>query len=175
MAAHIFADESKVRGLLLAAAIVMPAELAAMRTCVNALRLPGQRRIHFSSESDRRRKVIVGSLAEGRARVILYDATAHRDKKAARDAAIARLADDAAKMGAALLVIERDDSVADADRRTIRERLMQAGCHETLRYEHRRAHEECLLAIPDAVAWCWTRGGHWRRLANSLVTETIVV
>jgi hypothetical protein len=38
-----------------------------------------------------------------------------------------------------------------------------AGCRDTLRYEHRRASAEQLLAIPDAIAWCWANGGDWRR------------
>jgi hypothetical protein len=45
--AHIFVDECKVRGLLLAAAVVPPSELAPLRKVLSRLRLPGQRRIHF--------------------------------------------------------------------------------------------------------------------------------
>ena len=168
MTPHVFADESKARGFLLAAAVVLPGELAPMRNLVRTLRLPGQRRIHCSKESDRPRKVIVGAMAEAGARVVLYDASRYRDEKAARDAAIASLAYDVAKMGAARLVIERDDSVVEADRKIIRTRLIRADCHDTLSYEHARARQEYLLAIPNAVAWCWAKGGHWRcRVAPS--------
>jgi hypothetical protein len=34
---------------------------------------------------------------------------------------------------------------------------------DTLRYEHRRAAAEQLLTLPDAIAWCWAKGGDWRR------------
>jgi hypothetical protein len=175
MGAHIFADETKARGFLLAAAIVMPAELAPMRRKVSSLRLPRQRRLRFATERDARRKVIVRALVEAEAHVVLYDATAIQDGKRARDAAIARLADDAAKMGATRLIIERDDSVVAADRKIIRARLLQAGCHGTIAYEHQRAHEEGLLAIPDAVAWCWAKGGHWKTRATVLVSEIVHV
>jgi len=28
---------------------------------------------------------------------------------------------------------------------------------------------EQLLAVPDAVAWCWVRGGEWRRRVDPVV------
>ena len=173
MSAHVFADESKARGLVLVAASVMPRDLAPMRGLMDRLRLPRQRRLHFTSERDTRRKKIIGELRDAGVSAVVYDASAWRDGKAARDAAVGRLADDAAKMGATMLVLERDDSVVEADRRIIRQRLLQAGCHDRLCYEHRRAHEECLLAIPDAVAWCWAKGGAWRNRAECLVRDVV--
>jgi hypothetical protein len=107
---------------------------------------------------------------DAKIQVMLYDATAFRDDKLGRDAAIARLADDAAAMGATRLVLELDDSVLMSDRLIINERLAKADCYD-LRYVHQRAYEECLLAIPDAVAWSWARGGHWRKTATQLVTR----
>jgi hypothetical protein len=47
----------------------------------------------------------------------------------------------------------------------------EAGCRETLRYAHRRAASELLLAVPDAIAWCWAKGGHWRRRVERIVTD----
>jgi len=32
-------------------------------------------------------------------------------------------------------------------------------------------HEEPLLAMPDAIAWCWQRSGEWRHRIRELVTE----
>jgi hypothetical protein len=77
-------------------------------------------------------------------------------------------------MGAARLVLELDESVLQSDRRIIGERLAKANCHD-LRYEHQRAHEEGLLAIPDAVAWCWAKGGNWRKAAEDIVTEVVTL
>jgi hypothetical protein len=57
----------------------------------------------------------------------------------------------------------------EADRRWLYQRVREAGCTETLRYRHLRAHEEPLLAIPDAVAWCWAKGGEWRSRVEPLV------
>ncbi|GGM32547.1 hypothetical protein GCM10011608_16360 [Micromonospora sonchi] len=41
---------------------------------------------------------------------------------------------------------------AKADRRVLYEEPHRAGLSDRLRYDHLRAHEECLLAIPDAPA-----------------------
>lgn len=175
MNAHIFVDESKARGFLLVAAVVPPDELAGMRKLFDALRLPRQRRIHFTAESNARRKIILAALADAGASAIVYDASAYPDVKRARDTALSRLVDDAAKTGAQMLVIERDDPSEASDRVIIRERLNVAGCRDGLRYVHRRSHEDCLLSIPDAVAWAWAKSGDWRLRANRIVSEVVRV
>jgi len=53
-------------------------------------------------------------------------------------------------------------------------RVREVGCVD-LRYEHRRASSEVLLALPDAVAWCWAKGGDWRRRIAPAVTEVRTV
>jgi len=176
MNAHIFVDESKRRGFLLAAAVIAPEALGGLRRQVTGLRLPRQRRLHFTAESDRRRKVILAAMIEAAGPcVIIYDAAGRRSDREARDLAMARLVDDAAKIGAARLVIERDEPAVAGDRRIIRDRATLAGCLDTLRYEHRRPHEDCLLAIPDAAAWCWAKGGDWRHRAGPLVSHVVTV
>jgi hypothetical protein len=173
LAAHIFCDESKARGFVLAAVVVEPSDLGRLRSEVGALRLPRQRRLHFATESDGRRRAIIKHFGTTGVSAVIYDGSGYRDGKAARDAVIGQLADDAAAMGADRLILELDDSVAASDRAIIRERLLKVGRHHSLRYEHRRAHEECLLAIPDAIAWCWVKGGHWRRFADAIVTDVV--
>ncbi|MFI9641273.1 hypothetical protein ACIG87_14620 [Micromonospora sp. NPDC051925] len=69
-------------------------------------------------------------------------------------------------------MIERDDSTLKADQRLLFEEVRRAGIAGQLRYDHLKAHEECLLAIPDALAWCWARGGHWRTAVRAMVTES---
>ena len=44
-----------------------------------------------------------------------------------------------------------------------------------LRYDHLRSYEECLLWIPDAIAWCWGRGGMWRTRVKKLITTVRVL
>jgi hypothetical protein len=175
MNAHVFVDESKSRGYLLAAAIVPPQDLARMRKLLGALRLPRQRRIHFTGESDARRKMILRSLTDAGVQVTIYDASSYVQVKDARDAAMTRLVDDAAKIGASMLLIEREDGTLRSDCAIIRARTERAGCRDSLRFAHVRAYEECLLAIPDAVAWSWAKGGHWRQRAQLLVAQAVNV
>ena len=58
------------------------------------------------------------------------------------------------------------------DNQKLIEYTRAAGCRDTLHYEHKRPHADALLAIPDAIAWCWAKGGHWRKLINPAVTVT---
>lgn len=55
-----------------------------------------------------------------------------------------------------------------------RQRLIELtraeGRRHNLRYEHRRAKTELLLTVPDAIAWCWARGGHWKRRIEPVIT-----
>jgi ribosomal protein L19E len=167
---HVFVDETKDGSYLVASAVVMPADLAAARRIVAGLLKPGQRRLHFTKESPARRRQIIDAMCRTGARARVYDAAGHgKDHRAARRACIDQLVDDCALLRARLLVLERDDSLEAADRRWLYERVRAAGCAETLRYQHQRAHEEPLLAIPDAVAWCWAKGGEWRRRVEPLV------
>lgn len=57
------------------------------------------------------------------------------------------------------------------DQQRLIEITPDVGCRDTLRYEHRRAREELFLAIPDAIAWCWARGGTWRQRVEPVVIK----
>jgi hypothetical protein len=174
---HVFVDESKSKGFLLAATYVPCGSVSRLRAEVAGLHLPEQVRIHFTSESPKRRKQILAALiAAGDISTIIYDATAYEaDGKAGRDAAIAQMAASAAQIPAARLVLERDDSVVDQDRQMIKAQLIAAGVVSQVGYDHLRAREEPLLAIPDAVAWCWAKGGEWRKLADPLVQDVVLL
>ena len=53
-----------------------------------------------------------------------------------------------------MLVLEQDDTLHSWDNQRLIEFTREAGCRETLRYEHRRAASGQLLAIPEAISWC---------------------
>lgn len=169
MTVHVFVDETKERGYLVAAAVVRPENLAAVRQAVRALILPRQRRIHFNGESKPRRHKVLNAIIDLVIYAFVYDATGWPNGKLARDACLTRLVDDLTEMGAARLVLERDDSTVRPDQALLFAQLRRAGYH--LKYEHLRAHEECLLSVPDAVAWCWVRGGQWRSRIQEIVKE----
>jgi len=173
MTAHVFVDESKRGGYFVTAAAVLPGDLSRARQAVRGLILPGQRRLHFTHESDSRRKQILDVLAELRPMVTIYDGSAH-DRRRQREACLDGLIADLAISGTHMLVLETDESVLDLDRRILYRSTRRHGC-ETLEYRHHRAHEEPLLAIPDALAWCWQRGGPWKTRAKDFVLDVKTV
>jgi hypothetical protein len=152
MTAHIFVDETKRSGYLLAAAIVPLAELAASRRAVRSLLLGNQRRIHFKDERDARKRQILNTVVGLNLTVAVYECATNVRDLEARKACLRQLIPDVAEIGAARLVIERDDSLITHDRQTLYDAVAKAACRDTLQYEHLRAHEECLLSIADAVA-----------------------
>ena len=168
MGAHVFVDETQQRGYLLVAAAVESAGLHTARRVLHDLVLPGQRRLHMQKESDPRRRQILSALVGlVDVQVLIYDATRHRSAKTARPACLTRLVADLAKSGASRLV----ESVVLADQRVLYRQVHAEGIAEALRYDHLRAHQEILLALPDAVAWSWAKGGRWRAAVRQLVAE----
>lgn len=171
--AHVFVDESKSKAYYVAASVVVPADVTAARKSILALCRAGQRRVHFKSESDSSRNAfLAGAILTG-LQTRLYVARNMSDKDA-RTLCLERLLDDLVKAKARKLVLESDESLEQADRRTIAQRLRLTGGGEGLQYMHCKAHEEPLLWVSDAVAWCHQRGGDWVRKAAPLVQEIIV-
>lgn len=170
MGAHVFVDESKERAYLLAAAVLQPRDVTSARKEISALLEPGQRRLHFTKEHPRRRRKILATICEIAPHVTIYDgARFGKDHQSARRACLERIVDDIASMRAHRLVLERDESVFANDQRWLYARTHAVGCQDTLRYVHLKAYEESLLAIPDAVAWCWAKGGDWLRRADAII------
>jgi hypothetical protein len=169
---HVLVDESKQRGYLLVASVVVPSDLDSVRRVLRGLVLPGQRRLHMKDESESRKRSIATAIAVSGVTATIYDAgRRYRDERARRAACLHALVLDAARRGDAMLVLEQDDTLLSWDNQRLIEFTRQAGCRDTLRYEHRRAASELLLAAPDAVAWCWAKGGDWRRRIESIVTD----
>lgn len=171
MSTHVFVDESKERGYVVAAAVVRSAEVAASRQAMRNLIMPRQRRIHFTNESNARRNKILDTIVEMGVRVRIYDAGRQPNPKRGRDACLLRLVADLPEVKAQRLVLEREDAAFKTDQALLYAELRTHGLAHVLRYDHLRAHEEGLLAIPDAVAWCWARGGTWRARAQELISE----
>jgi hypothetical protein len=160
MPIHVFVDESKARGLVLAAAACRADEVTAYRKELRGLLLPGQERLHFNHESTARRRKIIGLIGQLDLSIGIYQVA--RDDKAGRQACLQAVVRDIAGT-AHRLIIERDESTYDFDKRTLTAAFCRYGCRETLRFELLEPKADPLLWIPDAVAWCWVRGGTWRQ------------
>lgn len=70
-------------------------------------------------------------------------------------------------LGGGTLILEQDDSLLAWDRRQLY-RLARPLVGD-VQYRHSRAADELLLCVPDAIAWCWAKGGDWRRRIVPLV------
>jgi hypothetical protein len=69
------------------------------------------------------------------------------------------------------LILEHDTSTQKPDETLLRTRIRSLDPPMELRFDHLRAHQECLLALPDAIAWCWARGGQWRTKVEGIVSD----
>jgi hypothetical protein len=169
---HVFVDESKQRDYLLVAAAVTPGDLVAARRVLRALVMPGQRRVHMKKEGDPRRSAIIDAIYSARITATVYNAgRPGRHELDAREACLRAVVTDAVAAGHHMLIVEQDDSLLWWGRQHLVEITRELGYRDTLRYEHRRAEQELLLAVPDAIAWCWAKGSQWRDRVQSLVTE----
>jgi len=169
---HVFVDETKRRGYLLVAGVVLPEDLDVVRRVLRGLVLPGQRRLHMKDESDSRKRSIATAISVSDVQATIYDAgRRYRNERERRAACLRAIVEDAARRGDAMLVLEQDDSLVSWDNQHLIEFTRAAGCRDTLRYEHRRAAVDLALAIPDAIAWCWAKGGDWRRRVEPVVTN----
>jgi hypothetical protein len=173
LGAHAFVDESKSKAYYVAASVIAPNDIAAARRAISALRRPGQRRVHFKSESDGSRNAFINGAINAGLTTRLYVAHNMPDK-AARPLCLERLVQDLVAAGATKLVLESDESLEQSDRRLIAKRLKSLGADDGLRYMHCKPHEEPLLWVSDAVAWCYQKGGDWIRRASPLVQEIII-
>jgi hypothetical protein len=49
--------------------------------------------------------------------------------------------------------------------------VLSRDCDPHFAYAHLRGKEDLLMCIPDAIAWCWSRGGEWRARVAVYTTE----
>lgn len=164
MPSHVFVDENKSRGLLMAAAACSSGVVNAYRRTMSGLLLPRQRRLHFFKESPARQRKILAVIAGLDVQVKLY-ATATADR-AGRERCLGAIVESAAGV-AERVVIERDESTLDFDKQVLYRAVRRHDCVESLVYELLAPHHDPLLWIPDAIAWSWAKGGEWRHLVAS--------
>lgn len=176
MSGHVFVDESKHGEFLLIASVVLPADVTSSRKKVQGLVLRGQQRIHMKTESTQRKRLLLGRFTEFGFTATIYRAgTVYKRDLDRREACIGRLVGDLVNAGETLLCLESDETLDARDKRQLYNLTRQHQCQDKLRYQHQRAAQEPLLAIPDVIGWAWAKGGEWRRLAEPMVTRVIDV
>lgn len=168
---RVYVDESKARGYYVVATAAVVGGIRSSERTLRALLKPGQRRIHFKSESDGRRRLILSRMCALDVRVSVWIVKQRSDKEA-RPLTFRALVEEAARDGIDQMIIERDESVERADRRLIAEILRSDGV-SGFRYQHAAPHEHPLLWVSDAVAWCYSSGGDWIRRAEAIVESRV--
>jgi hypothetical protein len=164
----VFVDESKNRKYTLVAAVIEPRKLATMRQALRALVLPGQRRLHFTHESDARRRAVLSRLVELEVAAHVFQSGLARERDA-REECLGELVAFAVREGHRRIVLERDASIEKSDRRILFRELRARGAGDGFQYEFEGPIDEPLLWIPDAVAWSFVKGGDWRRRIAPIV------
>jgi hypothetical protein len=163
MNTHAFLDES-ARGpiYLMCAASVEVGQLDSARRSVRTLCAPGQRRIHFATEGDQRRRQLLSHFSALDARCFVYVAH-HHDQVEARSAIVKHAALHLLGLGVGRIVLEARQGQDHRDRADLFGVVGGDRGGSTITYTHHTASAEPLLWIADAVAWAWGRGGVWRK------------
>lgn len=169
---HVFVDETKRHNYLLVAGALVSGSQADLRQELRSLILPGQRSLHMKDERDSRKHAIADVIAQSNVEAVVYDAGMRFGSEAHRRAACFRalVEDIAARDGETQLVIDRDDSLVQRDKQCLIEYSRATGCQGSLLYQHQKPAQELLLVVPDAIAWCWAKGGHWRQRIRPVVS-----
>ncbi|WP_369371554.1 hypothetical protein AB1046_22755 [Promicromonospora sp. Populi] len=177
MSGHVFVDETKARDYLLVAVAIDSADLKAARSTIRSLTMPGQARLHMHRESDSRRRKILAAIAKLPVEATIFRAGGadrpRRKEADRRKSCLEELVAGALRDAQTSICIEHDDSMIQMDRSVLVAVTKAHHAENTLRYRHDRAASEPLLALPDAVAWAWARGGEWRPRCDELVTKVI--
>jgi len=169
-----FSDESERANVMFVAIVfVPPGAVDDARTKLRGLLLPGQRRVHTSDESARRRRLLLDTIAridDVSAVVLRYRRPMGVDRVGGRRVLLTA--------GTALVVHEGakswtlDDlppSQRNRDRDTIGHALQRLAAPTTVVYDHRRSHTEPLLWAADAICWAVGAGGDWHRRIATIV------
>lgn len=172
---HLYVDESKAKGYLVAAAAMLPEDVTAARRALRALLPRRQRRLHMVDEDDALRRKLLATLEELDVQVTLYAAgQEHGTDIRRRRACLGQLVRDAADHGCQRLTLESDRTQDARDRQALIEIVREVGCRD-MTYGHMSPYEEPLLWMPDGVAWAYARGGAWREAAMPVITAVIDV
>ena len=132
------------------------------------LRRVGTRRLHFVKEANASKRKALAVIATLPITHLVVEVTPQRGGPPPRARGLVALAEWASSAGATAIVLERDPTEVERDRRALFAGLSRTTSRTALGYRHADPEREPLLWIPDAVAWSWTRGGEWRRAVRGL-------
>ena len=135
----------------------------------------GQYRVHFSSESDARRRAALNLLVDLPITATTYMARYDRrsDDQVVRDLCLRAFVSELSYQVRLVVLDSRGPHRDRLDRIVLRDMLRVAERVEVT-YSHRGSRDEPLLALPDALGWAVGARRPWPSLVASVVTEVRV-
>ena len=174
MLRHWHVDES-FRGstYLLAAVSPRTADSAALRARVRSLPSGRTVRVHMTNEAPHERRRIIRTVVEFPVdAVVVMSKRGPGDRmRTTRDRCLRALIERLLAEGADEITLESCDEDA-ADRRVVREALSDRGRRD-VSYSHDSPSSDCLLWLPDVLAWAHGAGGQWRRQIAPLIRAVV--
>lgn len=176
MSIYAFVDESvRPARYVMCSVVVDAADLGTFRRIARGLLLPGQSRLHFHNESDRRQRELASRLAELDADISVFLCrSAHgRGEAESRACCVTAIVEDLqARADAVTMFLESRHEQDREDHEVIRSARQR---QPALTYQHLPAAEDPLLWLPDAYAWLVGAGGEWRRRVEPAITKIVEV
>ncbi len=173
---HAFVDESARPGRYLMCAVLVEGDRAgALRRQMRSLLLPGQRRLHFQKESQRRRRELLSQLSEIDATVVVFDRRrrAGESEPVARARCLTAIVEHLQDLDRDVsLFIERREGRDIHDHRTM-DRARRPG--DVLTYQHLEPAADPLLWLPDCYVWAVGAGGDWLRRVRPAIASIVEV
>ncbi|MBP2339480.1 hypothetical protein JOF41_005658 [Saccharothrix coeruleofusca] len=150
--------------------IVPIRKLDVTRCAMRRLTKPGQRRVHFNDEGDRRRREVLSRIEDFGLRGLIWHCRESNDVRA-RQVCLTDVVPHLVDPGVSRLVLESCQHQDAEDRRVLAGAVRKAG--GGLSYAHFKPAEDPVLWISDALAWCYGAGGDWRRRVSGLLDGVI--
>ena len=180
-----FLDESRAlrpfdtKVYMVCAALVEVERINDVRVGLEPLRLPGQKKLHWTDESISRKLDIAKAIADldNMNAIVSHYGEASGKEERFRRKCLEQIYYELDQMGINRVVMESRSKHQDAKDRGHIVALQGRGLFQNMRIEHKRGGDEPLLWIPDAVlgALNLREKGHaecWEFLAESMVVLT---
>ncbi len=171
---YAYVDESQRSGRYLLCAVVVDAgSVGLLRRRVRKLLLPGQRRLHFNNEGNRRRRSIASAIValDVDVFVVVCHPSPGRSESDARARCLELVVRHLQGLGAPVTLILESRHHQDRDDRPVID-AVRAG-DPPLTYEHVDGVYEPLLWLPHAYAWLVGAGGDWRRRVLPAIDQIV--
>jgi hypothetical protein len=168
----ILVDESKRKDYIPCAVEIDLALAPAARVALNRLRLKGQRSIHFVNEREARKRHIIEQYLKENFNATCFVVQGKVESLARRNC-LEALVESLDPLEHYVLVFDRDETREQSDRLTLSSQLKLLGTTNNVNFFHSEPHEEKLLWLPDAIGWCYARGGGFRRKVTAARTRVV--